>query len=357
MHITKDGLYELAIKSGNIEAIKLKNFITKELLPKLRKTEKYLLPTTRKHNQKSPTTIKHLLSSTIELNTDSIKSFYDDAEMEKYIGSSVVYIGVIGTYKHDELTGYILKYGITDDIGRRELKEHIAIYGVQFKIIYAIQTDNAKKVEAEFKLAMAMKRCNVELIFNYYMRTELFLTSSLFTIEQAIAQLEKIAAKNMTKAIRERDEKIRERDEKIKQLEYYNINAPVIEQAKVKQLELQLEILKHKKDLREIKMIENKAEPKIATEAEPEIAIKAFEPDLYLQFLDETTKNSKTHIHCSTLRDIFIPWIKKKNLGIEIPSNKSFVVNLKKHETIIGIIKAIKINNKSNLGLRNRTLI
>lgn len=47
MYITEFGLYELAIKSSKTEAIKFKKFITKELLPTLRKTGTYTLPTAK----------------------------------------------------------------------------------------------------------------------------------------------------------------------------------------------------------------------------------------------------------------------------------------------------------------------
>jgi hypothetical protein len=338
IYLSLPGILTLIMKSEKMEAENFQKLVCEEFIPTLMKKGTYSLPTTRKYNQKFPTTINSLPSSIVELNTDLINSFYDDAKMEQYIGVSVVYLGVVGIYKHGNLTGYIIKYGISEDIGRRELKEHISTYGAQFKIIFAIPTDNAKKVESEFKQAMEMKRCNAELIFSYYMRTELFLTSHHFTIEKAIVQLENFVIQNPTKAIRERDEKI-------KQLEYYNTNALAIEQEKTKQLELQviysklqLEMVKYKVDVEEIKMIENH---------------KNIKQDIYLQFLNENTKESSTHIHCSTLYEKFILWFRKNGFQKKLPSNKKFVKNLKIHKTVLKVF----VDKKSQIGIKKLNLI
>jgi len=72
--------------------------------------------------------------------------------------------------------------------------------------------------------------------------------------------------------------------------------------------------------------------------------------DLYLQFLNECTEENKDgHIHCSSLYEAFKFWFKNNNPNTKIPSNKEFINNIKKYK----IILPIKIDGKSNLGIKN----
>jgi P4 family phage/plasmid primase-like protien len=75
--------------------------------------------------------------------------------------------------------------------------------------------------------------------------------------------------------------------------------------------------------------------------------------DIYLQFLNENTEESDTHIHCSTLYETFKIWFKNNNPYTKIPSNKEFVNNLRKHKDI----KKVVINEKVLLGIKNLNLI
>jgi hypothetical protein len=77
--------------------------------------------------------------------------------------------------------------------------------------------------------------------------------------------------------------------------------------------------------------------------------------DMYLQFINdtiETTNNDDDKIHICDLYDKFKFWYRNNNPQTKIPSNKEFTLNLKKNENTIGEIKAIRIDNKSNLGIR-----
>ena len=55
---------------------------------------------------------------------------------------------------------------------------------------------------------------------------------------------------------------------------------------------------------------------------------------MYLQFLNEETEESITHIHTTILYDSFKFWFKKNNPNSKIPSNKEFISNIKKYKKI-----------------------
>lgn len=75
--------------------------------------------------------------------------------------------------------------------------------------------------------------------------------------------------------------------------------------------------------------------------------------DIYLEFLnanivEDTGKDSR--LHCSIMYDKFKIWFKDNNPGVtNIPSNKAFCNNLRKHK----IVKDIRIGNKSQIGIEN----
>jgi P4 family phage/plasmid primase-like protien len=84
------------------------------------------------------------------------------------------------------------------------------------------------------------------------------------------------------------------------------------------------------------------------------------ETDLYLQFLNDTielTNNDDDKMHISDMYGKFKIWHKENNPQSKIPSNKEFVLNLKKHNNVIGEIKPTRIENKSNMGIRRYKFI
>jgi P4 family phage/plasmid primase-like protien len=76
------------------------------------------------------------------------------------------------------------------------------------------------------------------------------------------------------------------------------------------------------------------------------------ETDLYLQFLNENTVESATHVHCSTLYEEFKIWFKNNNPHSKIPSNKEFVANLKKHKEVL----RVRVGDTTMLGIKNLNL-
>jgi hypothetical protein len=341
IYVTEFGLYGLILAIKTPKALNFKEFITDELLPSLRKTGTYTLPTQIKSYQKKKPTLSDIL-----YNTNSIKSFYDEIQMHKYFDVCVVYLGVIGIYTDGEITGYIIKFGFSNDLGRRDLKEHQATFGKQFKIVCAIPTDNGMKVESEFKKAIKMKDIDLELIFNGKLRKELCFTTSETAIKDLIKIMEEFVVEYPTKATRERDEKI-------KQLEYYNTNALAIEQEKTKQLELHLaQDIEKTKQLEiqyKFKLLEfengNKIKDKIEVGLVPDTCV-------YSQFLNEKTKKSKTHIHCTTLFIEYKKWYKEYKKGAILPSNKEFISCLEKYKNI----EKVRVGNVVLLGIKNLEL-
>jgi phage/plasmid-associated DNA primase len=71
--------------------------------------------------------------------------------------------------------------------------------------------------------------------------------------------------------------------------------------------------------------------------------------DIYLQFLNECTEESETHIHTAILYESFKEWFKINNPGTKLPSNKNFTTNLKKYKKI----EAVRVDTKSSCGIKN----
>jgi hypothetical protein len=75
--------------------------------------------------------------------------------------------------------------------------------------------------------------------------------------------------------------------------------------------------------------------------------------DLYLQFLNENTEESMTHIKTSDLYEYFKGWFKNNNPNTKIPSNREFIANIKKNK----IVKYVKINKSTRYGIKNLKII
>ncbi len=76
------------------------------------------------------------------------------------------------------------------------------------------------------------------------------------------------------------------------------------------------------------------------------------ETDLYLQYLNECTKESDTHIKSADLYEDFKIWFKSGNPNAKIPSNKEFYKNTKKHKNI----EKVLVDGKSVHGIKKLKL-
>jgi phage/plasmid-associated DNA primase len=75
--------------------------------------------------------------------------------------------------------------------------------------------------------------------------------------------------------------------------------------------------------------------------------------DLYLQFLNECTEETDTHIKNSDVYESFKNWFKANNPNTKIPSSREFISNIKKYKTITHI----KVNNIPCYGIKNLKLV
>uniref|UniRef100_A0A6C0CB60 SF3 helicase domain-containing protein n=1 Tax=viral metagenome TaxID=1070528 RepID=A0A6C0CB60_9ZZZZ len=70
--------------------------------------------------------------------------------------------------------------------------------------------------------------------------------------------------------------------------------------------------------------------------------------DIYLQFLNDCTTASKTHVHMSTLYDCFTTWFRRDSPNQKIPSKKMFCAGLRNHRTI----ETVRVDNKITTGIK-----
>jgi prophage antirepressor-like protein len=320
--IAESGLYELILSSKKKEAKAFRKFITKELLPSLRKTG-----TNHSNN-------------TVNTDISFIKSFYDDNNISDFLNTNVVYLIAIGIYNGDIL----IKYGKSSRIFERDFNEHKKTFGDQIKMLAIIPTDNKDEVETIFKKTIKAKSLDIKLEFNGKDRDELFVTNNNFTIEKAIELMQIITKKNPLKSIKEKDERIKEL-----QFQQDNEKYVLVAKEKTKQMELELKKQeeKTKQIVLQIQLLEMQQEIKKSNKEKSTNNNK----DLYLQFLNECTKetkNEKDKIHCVALYSKFKIWFEMNNPNTKIPSNKEFVANLRKQK----IIKDVKINGIPKLGIK-----
>lgn len=77
------------------------------------------------------------------------------------------------------------------------------------------------------------------------------------------------------------------------------------------------------------------------------------ETDIYSNFLNECTEESNAHIRTSTLYEAFKTWFVTNNPKTHIPSNKEFMMNLKKHK----VVEKIRFVGSPLNGVKNLKLI
>jgi hypothetical protein len=316
-----------------------------EILEKKENNEKKFYATDLTSNLSNKTS--HILKEKIILDTYSITSFYDSQTIVKFENIGVVYIAVIGMYENY----YLCKFGMSRNIYERDYKSHRNTYGQQFKMVFIAETDNNAVVEKEFKKMIKLKNINVKLNFKGKEKTELFLTTKDFSIQNAIDYMKQLVKNHPLESVKIRDDKIKDLESKVENDKYI-----VVAKEKTKQTELHLEKEKEKTKREEIvkeklgiklKLFEIKSNNK---DKDNKDSIKI--NDIYLNFLNECTENSQKHIHFIDLYESFKLWFEQNNPNVKIPSNKEFYANIKKHKKQ----EIIKINNKSQAGIRNLKL-
>jgi translation elongation factor EF-1beta len=284
----------------------------------------------------------------LTLNTKLHKSFFENNDISKYDKKNVIYIGTIGYYMHE----FLLKFGKTSDVIKRTGSEHKYTFGDQFKVLFVIETDNKDKVEKIFEKYIASKELDVVLNFKGKPRTELFVTSNMFQIEDSILLLKKIIEENQLDSIKEKDAIIEKLEYKVE-----NNLSLLIEKEKTKQAQLAFKLkkietkfIKHEQKNNNMDNINN-----ININNISDIDDKINNDNIFLKFWNENiqkTSDKSDKIHCVDLLICYKKWIQNNKIYVEILNNKIFTNILRKHENNIGKVEAIRIENKSNLGLR-----
>lgn len=72
--------------------------------------------------------------------------------------------------------------------------------------------------------------------------------------------------------------------------------------------------------------------------------------DMYLQFLNECTEESESHLRSTVLYDTFKSWFKINNPNTKIPNNREFMSNLKKYNKMA---EHVKIDGITKYGIKN----
>jgi hypothetical protein len=322
---------------------KFKNRYTEDILEKLKKQNNF-------DNLFSDLNYEIYM---INFDTSCIVSILDTENLNEYDGYNVIYMIIIGIYKG----GFLIKFGVTGDLAER-FKQHKKTYKPQFtdeglqsniKLIYVAITDNNEVVEDAFKQLVKSKGLNVELEFEGKNKVELFVTNNVFTVEKAKYEMSMMVKTKKTKMEQKKDEYINKIENN-----YQNIQAiALIENEKTKQIEIECN--------RDIKVAE---ENRIAKQIELEIIkesklVKSPKDlnddtaiDIYLNFINECTEASITHIHYTTLYEAFKKWFTNNNLDNKVPTYMSFSKGMKPHT---GDGK-VRVNNIVLMGAKNRKL-
>lgn len=277
--------------------------------------------------------------------TSKVKCFYDDNYIHKYFKKNVVYIAVIckiGKY-------YLCKFGKSSRILKRDLTEHKKTFGDQIKIIYVIETDNNSVVEDAFKESIKAKGLYKKMVFNGLNRDELFVTSNIFTIENAKELMDEIVKDYPLESLKKKDEEILKikleheqfmKKEETKQKELDNKNLEL----KNKNLELNIKFI----ELQKTQSIEQREEIKKDIKEEIKNEIKN-EDKNYEDFLNECTEECiRGHIHCNTLYDSFKIWHSKNYPYEKVPNRNDFINGIRKYKDVTNV----RVDKKVQLGIK-----
>lgn len=343
-YMTKSGLYELFSINGKKEASNLRNYIKKNILHKKISNE---------INVNDESVFKNITIDDIIFNTDSIISFYNENDVYKFLNSNVFYFGVVGMHNGE----YIIKYGISGRIYGREYDEHKKIFGEQFKIFFVIETDNNANIEKLFEQTVRTKNLYREMIFRKKNRTELFLTSKLFTIDKAIETVINMVKENPTSEVKNKNEKIKclemENKKICENMELQKIKIESetkieLEKIKIEQEKIKLEY--EKIQLEKLKLKYNFTDKICDKPTENPID----DNDIYYKFLDECTEESYNNIKTTILYEKFSQWHLNNYANKRLPSNREFNSGIKKHKTIEKVCYCgISVHGIKKLKLKN----
>jgi prophage antirepressor-like protein/ribosomal protein L44E len=175
--INLHALLELIAKSGKELAEELNYWIHHEILPTL------------------------LRSGTYSIQQFEFPNYYDAHDLKEFDKKKVVYIGYIGLYEGE----HYFKYGISEDVVRRDHDEHKKTYK-RFDLIYVGVTDNNKVVENKFKIWVRSLNLQRKIVKNNKEYIEIFCPTPQITYHHAIEQIKKLISDNLTDTQRKAEE-------------------------------------------------------------------------------------------------------------------------------------------------------
>jgi prophage antirepressor-like protein len=164
--INQKGLFSLVSHSKTLGAQLFMDWICDDLLPKLFSYGTYSM---------KPEKL-------------AIKEFYDDNLLSDYKDKRVVYLAYVGRHNDEE----ILKFGISKDFPRRELKEHRKAFST-FKVQHIEICDSNQEVEEKLKIELDARKMLRKLKIEKTMQTELCALNAVNGIESVIGIIKRIA--------------------------------------------------------------------------------------------------------------------------------------------------------------------
>jgi prophage antirepressor-like protein len=273
--ININGLFELLMHSKKNEAKQFQKWITNEVIPSLYNHGSY----------------------SIQQEKLQYKSIYDDIKISDYDNKKVVYIAYVGNYNNEE----IFKYGISSEIFKRDYEQHRKSFDI-FTMIYLKDTDNNEEIETLFEQNMKIKKLHRKLTINTKNQTELFTTTTVNTIDNAMKIMDELIDTKKLPAIVDANNKIvlLEQNNEIKKLELQ----VELKKEETKQLEIAL-----KRDEEKRKILELEIKKLEITKKQEK---KNTENDIYQEYINKHIVTAhRNGIKWTILQTHFSNWYSK----------------------------------------------
>jgi hypothetical protein len=170
-------------------------------------------------------------------------------QLTDYDMKQVIYLGEVDT---PQFKG--IKAGYTDNIIRR-LKEHTRDFG-SFKLVKLFEALNNREIEQKILKECQARGVKTSCKINDKMQTELITLNDEFTFDELVILIDSVMNSNVPSEIQTKDKEIKEKDKALEEKEKLievlkSSNDLQIEKEITKQLELQIELEKLKKEEQE----------------------------------------------------------------------------------------------------------
>ena len=234
IYINESGLYSLILSSKIPSARKFKQWVTKEVLPSLRKYGSY------------------------SMDPLGYRSVYTEKNISDFDKKNVVYLAYVGNYNDED----IFKYGISRRVFGREYKEHRKNFD-KFEMVYIEECDNNMDVEDSFENEMKVRNMHRTITIGKKTQTELFAVSTDYDIVTIKSLLDGLIKSKPLPALEHANTKIKmlQDDKEVKKLELKLKLRQ--EKTKMKELEIKEEEIKLRLREKEIELEKKKIEYKL----------------------------------------------------------------------------------------------